>query len=674
MESRDFTVVEADIDRLHAALRSGEVTSVELVARYLNRIAFYDRSGIRLNSVPIINPAVFDEARESDVRRASGTTRGPLDGIPFTAKDSYRVKGLPVASGSPAFAELIAHDDAFAVERLREAGAIFLGLTNMPPMAAGGMQRGVYGRAESPYNAEYLTSAFGSGSSNGSGTATAASFAAFGLGEETWSSGRAPASNNSLVAYTPSRGVISVRGNWPLVPTMDVVVPHTRSIGDLKHVLDAVVADDPRSDGDLWRIQPWITLPRPSDMRPVSFVALPDLPLAGVRLAVPRIYVNADPDSRYPIETRESIMDLWAQLRDDLEEAGAEVVETSFPAVDNYEKLHEGDRDFVDRGWVSEEFLRDELGRLSAWALDDFLRQNGDPALDRLADADASLVFPHPRGALPDRYGVFDFDIAYDMSDVVADAHEGVAPWTEIETLEAGLRGLEKTRQVDVEEWLTNEMFDAVIFPTASDVGPADADLTEASADIAWRNGVWVSNGNLVPRHLGIPTVTVPLGLMTDTGMPVGVTVAGSAHTDPRILQLASAIENLRPRRGTPPRTPALDDEALFSSHVAPSASALAVRIDSVDIERHDDDATVRFVATITDGAADLCAAFVDGRSITATRQGDRIVGSRRVDADTYDQPHSEWRPPYGPLVTVVVRSADGSVAGAIATTAAAPL
>ena len=100
-------------------------------------------------------------------------------------------------------------------------------------MANGGMQRGVYGRAESPYNGDYLTAAFASGSSNGSGTATAASFAAFGLGEETWSSGRAPASNNGLVAYTPSRGVISVRGNWPLVPTMDVVVPHTRSVDDL---------------------------------------------------------------------------------------------------------------------------------------------------------------------------------------------------------------------------------------------------------------------------------------------------------------------------------------------------------------------------------------------------------------------------------------------------------
>ena len=87
------------------------------------------------------------------------------------------------------------------------------------------MQRGLYGRAESPYNADFLAAPFASGSSNGSGTATTASFAAFGLAEETWSSGRGPASNSGLCAYTPSRGVISVRGNWPLTPTMDVVVP-----------------------------------------------------------------------------------------------------------------------------------------------------------------------------------------------------------------------------------------------------------------------------------------------------------------------------------------------------------------------------------------------------------------------------------------------------------------
>ena len=119
-----------------------------------------------------------------------------------------------MAAGSPAFEDLVAQHDAFTIERLRAAGAILIGLTNMPPMANGGMQRGVYGRAE-PLQRRLPASAFGSGSSNGSGTATAAVFAAFGLGEETWSCGRAPASNNGLCAYTPSRGVISVRGNWP---------------------------------------------------------------------------------------------------------------------------------------------------------------------------------------------------------------------------------------------------------------------------------------------------------------------------------------------------------------------------------------------------------------------------------------------------------------------------
>jgi len=74
------------------------------------------------------------------------------------------------------------------------AGAVLIGLTNMPPMAAGGMQRGLYGRAQSPYNANFLPAAYASGSSNGAGVATAANFAAFGLGEETWSSGRSPAS------------------------------------------------------------------------------------------------------------------------------------------------------------------------------------------------------------------------------------------------------------------------------------------------------------------------------------------------------------------------------------------------------------------------------------------------------------------------------------------------
>ncbi len=670
MTTEAFTVVEADIDRLRSALDAGDVTSVELVARYLNRIAAYDRSGIRLHSVPVLDPRAFSHARESDRRRARGETIGPLDGIPFTAKDSYRVEGLPVASGSPAFRDLIAGDDAFAIERLRAAGAVFLGLTTMPPMAAGGMQRGVHGRAESPYNGDYLTSAFGSGSSNGSGTATAASFCAFGLGEETWSSGRAPASHNALVAYTPSRGVISVRGNWPLVPTMDVVVPHTRSIADLKHVLDAVVADDPQTEGDLWRTQPFIALPQPSEVRPASFADLKPLPLAGRRFAVPRIYINGDPDNASPIVTRESVVSLWNDLRVDLEAAGAEVVETDFPVVDRYEKLHEGDEDFLDRGFVTREFLDDEVGDLAVWAMDTFLRTNADPALPRLAAADASLIFPHPPGALPDRYGIWHYDISYDIGEYVARAQQWRPDWREVDSLEKGLRGLEHTRHVDFEEWMDAEGIDAVVFPTQSDVGPADADVNPASADIAWRNGVWVSNGNLVPRHLGIPTVTVPMGTMSDTGMPVGLTIAGPAYSDTRLVQLGAAIAGLGARRTAPGRTPALPDEALFAAPRPAGEGELDVRIDEVV---HEGD-TVRFVASITGAPAVDHAAYVDGVRVDVETEGDRLTGVARIAPDAYGEPVSEWVAPYGPLVVVAVRDAAGAVAGAVGTASDSPL
>ena len=119
------------------------------------------------------------------------------------------------------------------------------------------MQRGLYGRAESPYNGDYLTSAFGSGSSNGSGTATAASFAAFGLGEETWSSGRgARLEQRALRLHALARRHLGAR-QLAAGPHDGVVVPHTRTMADLLEVLDVLVADDTETRGDFWRAQPW---------------------------------------------------------------------------------------------------------------------------------------------------------------------------------------------------------------------------------------------------------------------------------------------------------------------------------------------------------------------------------------------------------------------------------
>jgi amidase len=666
-------VVEASIADLREALEVGAVTSVELVAAYLDRIAAYDRSGTRLNAVPVLNPEAFADARASDARRAAGGVLGPLDGIPYTAKDSYAARGLTVAAGSPAFRDLVAGEDAFAIARLRAAGAVLIGLTNMPPMANGGMQRGVYGRAESPYNAEFLTAAFGSGSSNGSGTATAASFAAFGLGEETWSSGRAPASNNGLVAYTPSRGVISVRGNWPLVPTMDVVVPHTRTVADLLELLDVIVADDTNTRGNFWRSQPWVPVPAASSVRPDSYPSLRDpSALRGRRIGIPRMYINGDDSAAERIETRRSIVDLWDAARADLEALGADVVEVDFPVVTNYERQN-GAASMVDRGFVPAEFADRELWDLSVWGWDTFLRANGDPDIPELGTVDGALIFPHPTGALPDRYD--EHNSRYDgpdvaLADYVVRAKQGVPDLEDIPVIAEGIRGLEHTREVDLEQWMDGLGLDAVVFPAVADVGPADADVNPVSAALAWRNGTWVANGNLVPRHLGIPTVTVPMGVMADIGMPVGLTFAGRAYDDSALLRYAGAFEEVRPRRIAPPRTPALDlgfggaptDSAPGRGTADPSP---AITVDA-RADQGDASALIAISGTVTAAEDAVITVHVAGVPVRVERTGSRFVAQLQLPAAELGVQHSEWRRPYGVLVVATVWDAGGA-AGAFA-------
>jgi len=653
-------LVEASIADLRGALEDGTVTSVELTAAYLRRIAHYDRHGIALNAVPILNPTMFDEAEASDQRRRQGKTLGPLDGIPYTAKDSYKAKGLTVAAGSPAFEHLVATEDAFTIARLRAAGAVLIGLTNMPPMANGGMQRGVYGRAESPYNKDFLTAAFASGSSNGSGTATAASFAAFGLGEETWSSGRAPASNNALVAYTPSRGVISARGNWPLVPTMDVVVPHTRSIPDMLELLDVIVADDGETRGDFWRVQPWVHIPKASALRPASYTALPlQGALKGKRLGVPKLYIGKDEGADRPIETRSSVLELWRQAARDMEALGAEVVEVDFPVVSNYERDRPGALSMVDRGLVPPEFAEREIWDLSIWSWDDFLRANADPAIPDLASVDGPKIFPQPPGTLRDRYGDADFDLAQ----YVERARRGVTRLADIPAIEQGLKGLEATRRVDFEEWLDANRLDAVVLPAVADVGPADADVNEASAVLAWRNGTWVANGNLVWRHLGIPTVTVPMGTMADIGMPVGLTFAGKAYDDVALLTIAGDYERATKRRTVPPRTPALADDVFGGRGAVGGDAPLTLALTATTTHSGDTDEIAIALEVGADEPATVNV-HVNGEPVILQANGNRHTGRVVVPASTHRGFHSVWRGAYGSIVTAIARLPDGGCKG----------
>jgi amidase len=658
--SSDFPVVEKSVAEIRAALDVGTVSSVELVAAYLNRIGFYDRHGIALNAVPVLNPEMFADARASDERRARGEVLSRLDGIPYTAKNSYQAKGLTVASGSPAFADLVAQHDAFTISQLRKAGAVLIGLTNMPPMANGGMQRGVYGRAESPYNADFLTAAFGSGSSNGSGTATAASFAAFGLGEETWSSGRAPASNNALCAYTPSRGVISTRGNWPLVPTMDVVVPHTRTMEDMLALLDVIVADDTVTRGDFWRVQPWISTPPSSAIRPESYVALAEgNALAGKRIAIPRMYINADPETPDPIETRPSVVERWRDAKLTLERLGADVVETDFPVVTRYENKEAEPNNLVARGLVPADYADRELHELSMWGWNEFLAANGDPKLHALVDVDEDKIFPQPSGTLDDQYGIH--QSRFSPEDVTLDSYvrdarrDGITALEDIPSIGEGLRGLEEARRIDLEQWMDESGLDAVVFPAVADVGLADMDVNPASAALGWRNGTWVANGNVVLRHLGIPTVTVPMGNMSDIGMPVGLTFAGRGYDDTNLLSFASAFDRAHIGRIQPPRTPELsanewvtrggDGSPQPSLTLDTNAGSATNGVVPIHIEIHTD--------------ADEVSVTLNGIPVTGTATESGFVVHTTVPEEEHARLHSEWRGGYGSVVVALARSGD---------------
>ncbi|KAF2993860.1 hypothetical protein E8E13_000780 [Curvularia kusanoi] len=662
--SQVTSIVEASIADLAAALSEGRVNSVELTAKHLLRIAKYDRRSINLNAVPILNEHAFDTAQASDDRRAAGKILNALDGIPCTIKDSYKIKGMTVASGSPAFRNLVANEDAFTVLKIKEAGAVILGKTNMPPMAAGGMQRGVYGRAESPYNAEYLTAAFASGSSNGSATATASSFGLFGMGEETISSGRSPASNNGLVAYTPSRGLISIRGNWPLFPTCDTVVPHTRSVADMFALLNVIVAKDERTDCDFWRGQPFVKLPDVDEVRPQDYHKLANPgALSGKKIGVPKMYIggaDADPSAR-KVHTRQSVIELWHNARAVLESQGAEIFEVDFPVVTKFEASNNP----AEESTAPPHHNEMDMCQLMAFAWDDFLASNGDAQVaTSLAQIASASIFPPPKNSVPDKYDSGDPLVRH--TDVVAHITPDRVPTYKMANLGPALQNLEAKRKATFEDWLGAQGLDAVVFPCNGDVGRADADVNEKSAAEAWRNGVLYSNGNCAIRQLGIPTISVPMGIMSDIGMPVNLTFAGRAYGDSDLLEYAWAFENGKIMRQKPTRVPELPSDRIEGRErimeqgsTAPKLAASASRIES----------GVMISGACDGNELDALQVFVDGDEVHGVKiTGDawEVIATDALSEWTGRSEEQGVPDPNKTMIIVLARGKNGRSTGAM--------
>ena len=237
-----FQIMEATTEDIHAAFKSGRLTARKLIQGYIDRINAYDKAGPNINSVITINPNALEEADKLDAAYKKSGLTGPLHGIPVLVKDEVDTVGMPTTHGTQVFKDYRPTRDAFAVEKVRNAGAIILGKTTLSEFASGDTYGSMFGVTRNPYDLDRTVG----GSSGGSGAALAANFSTLTIGEETGASLRRPGAWNEVAALRPTPGLVSRSGMWDGYPTMHAQMgPMARTVSDLAKLLDSMVGYDP---------------------------------------------------------------------------------------------------------------------------------------------------------------------------------------------------------------------------------------------------------------------------------------------------------------------------------------------------------------------------------------------------------------------------------------------
>lgn len=321
-----ITIEETTIARLQTAMSSGEITSKELVIGYLERIARFDQAGVQINSVLEINPDAIYLAEALDMERGAGRVRGPMHGIPVMLKDNINTGDkMHTSAGSLALTNSYAPKDAFLAARLREAGAVILGKTNMTEFAnfmtkgmpSGYSSRG--GQTRNPYGPGQFDVG---GSSSGSAAAVAANFCMVSVGTETSGSILDPSYYNGIVGIKPTLGLISRTGIVPITFTQDTAGPMARTVADAAILLGAMAgedADDPAT---------WTSRGRSS----TDYTAyLDDQGLKGARIGINRGY-----EKEFTEEEKRLIEASIETMR----RAGAEIIEgTDLPHIADHSRV-----------------------------------------------------------------------------------------------------------------------------------------------------------------------------------------------------------------------------------------------------------------------------------------------------------------------------------------------
>ncbi|MEL6248952.1 MAG: amidase family protein, partial [Cyanobacteria bacterium J06627_15] len=311
LNAQELRLETATIPELQAAMAAGDLTSEQLVQRYLDRIEAYDDQGPAISALISVNPNALAEAAALDAEREAGNLRGPLHGIPIILKDNYDTADMPTTAGSVVLEGSLPPDDAFVVARLRDAGAIILGKANMSEFAFSYGRLGYSSLGGLTLNPYDLTRN-ASGSSSGTAAAIAANFAVLGTGTDTAGSIRGPASVTGLVGIKPTQGLISRDGIVPLTLSFDVAGPMAKTVTDAAIALGIMAGPDPND-------------PRTAESEGSYYTDYTQFldadALAGARIGVARQFMGGNPE----------VDALTEAAIEQLEAAGATVVDITFP-------------------------------------------------------------------------------------------------------------------------------------------------------------------------------------------------------------------------------------------------------------------------------------------------------------------------------------------------------
>ncbi len=483
---------EATISDLQKAMVSGKETAHSITLKYLARIEEIDRNGPALRSVIETNTEALAHADRLDKLRADGIIRGPLHGIPILIKDNIETGDkMMTTAGSLALLGNIAAHDAHIVARMRQAGAIILGKTNLSEWAnfrsthssSGWSGRG--GQTRNPYALDRNPC----GSSSGSGSATSANLCAISVGSETDGSIVCPSSNNGLVGIKPTLGLVSRSGIIPLSHSQDTAGPMARTVRDAALLLGVLAGVDP------------------SDPAAKGFKGLSDYTkfldsggLKGARIGIARKFFGFN-------DRVDALMHIAIQTMKDL---GAIIIDpTDLPTHGKY--------DDTETEVLLYDFKNDINKYLAARHLE--------------AKSLADLIKINQK--------LKDTEMQYFGQELFIQA-QAKGPLTEKKYLDALEKNHRMSRTEGIDAVMDKHKLDAIFAPTG---GPAwTTDLV---------NGDHFSGGSSTPAAVaGYPAITLPAGYIR--GLPVGLTLFGRAWSEPTLIKLAYSFEQATKHRRAP--------------------------------------------------------------------------------------------------------------------------